>query len=256
MRNWIQNRIARFLMAFGALLLCVGCDQTKPEAAADNFSGFASEQLSEQIESVSAKLDQSIEDNGQAQTEILAAVRDLSQSVAAMQLTSQYQINELKKVTGKARAKLTSAGDNKDGVATLDVNTAPSARLELDSLDDAADQIQALAKRIDELEKRCQCGKTPVSANAAPAASACYVDANGNTVCPMRAASTVASTSSVSSPVTYSYPATYQSSQFSGNSSGSFSGGCTGTNAAWQSQSYSVQPQTYRRGFFGRMIAN
>jgi hypothetical protein len=129
----------------------VGCDTAKPE----KFAGFASEQLSEQIESVSAKLDESIEENHLAQVELLRAVRDLSETVAGMQLTSQKQIDELKKVSGKAKVKLTSSGDEKEGVSTLDPNGAPSAKLQLDSLDDAAAQIEALAKRIDELEKRC-----------------------------------------------------------------------------------------------------
>jgi hypothetical protein len=137
-------------MAFVAGL--VGCDATKPT---DRFAGFASEQLSEQIESVSAKLDESIEENYLKQAEILRAVRDLSETVAGMQLTSQQQIEELKKVNGKAKAKLTSTGDEKGGVATLDPNGAPTAKLQLDSLDDAAAQIEALTKRIEELEKRC-----------------------------------------------------------------------------------------------------
>ncbi len=77
----------------------VGCDNAKPE----KFAGFASEQLSEQIESVSAKLDESIEENHLAQTEILRAVKDLSQTVAGMQLASQKQIEELKKVSGKGQ---------------------------------------------------------------------------------------------------------------------------------------------------------
>jgi hypothetical protein len=129
----------------------VGCDATKPE----KFAGFASEQLSEQIDLVSSKLDESIEENHLKQAEILRAVRDLSETVAGMQLTSQKQIEELKKVSGKAKVKLTSAGDEKEGVATLDPNGAPSAKLQLDSLDDAALQIEALVKRIEELEKRC-----------------------------------------------------------------------------------------------------
>ena len=129
----------------------VGCDTAKPE----KFAGFASEQLSEQIDLVSSKLDESIEENHLAQVEILRAVRDLSETVAGMQLTSREQIEELKKVSGKAKVKLTSAGDEKEGVATLDPNGAPSAKLQLDSLDDAAAQIEALVKRIDELEKRC-----------------------------------------------------------------------------------------------------
>ena len=129
-------------MAFVGL---VGCDTAKPE----KFAGFASEQLSEQIESVSAKLDESIEENHLAQVEILRAVRDLSEAVAGMRLTSQEQIEELKKVSGKAKVKLTSSGDEKEGVATLDPNGAPSAKLQLDSLDDAAAQIEALTKQAE-----------------------------------------------------------------------------------------------------------
>lgn len=155
-RKFAISLIMRHLrMLQTAMLLAaacmVGCDTAKPE----KFAGFASEQLSEQIESVSAKLDESIEENHLAQTEILRAVKDLSETVAGMQLTSQKQIEELKKVSTKAKVKLTSAGDEKEGVATLDPNGAPSAKLQLDSLDDAAAQIEALVKRIDELEKRC-----------------------------------------------------------------------------------------------------
>lgn len=151
---YIPSWLRRLLM-LACCLLCVGlagCDQTKPE----KFVGFASEQLSEQIEIVSAKLDESIEDANRNQVAILEAVRELSHTVAGMQLTSQSQINELKKVASKAKTKLTFAGDEKDGVATLDPNAAPSAKLQLDSLDDAAAQIEALTKRIDELEKRCK----------------------------------------------------------------------------------------------------
>ena len=149
---YIPSWLRRLLM-LACCMLCVGlagCDTSKPE----KFAGFASEQLSEQIEIVSAKLNESIEDNQQSQAEILAAVRDLSQVVAGMQLTSQKQIEELKKVSGKAKAKLTSTGDEKDGVATLDPNAAPSAKLSIDSLDDAAAIIEALTKRVEALEAK------------------------------------------------------------------------------------------------------
>lgn len=199
---YLPSWVRRLMLCLGCALLLAGfagCDSTQP----DKFAGFASEQLSEQIEIVSAKLDDSIEENAAKQSEILRAVRDLSATVAGMQLTSQKQIDDLKKVSGKAKAKLTSSGDEKDGVATLDPNAAPSAKLTLDSLDEAAAQIEALAKRIDELEKRCKS-----FASAAPAA--------GN------------------------YPSV--SSGSGGNSSGSLKsgGGSTGTLQA-SSYSYTVQ---------------
>ena len=180
-----------------------------------------------------------------------------------MQLTSQQQIEELKKVSGKAKAKLTSSGEAKDGVATLDPNAAPSAKLQLDSLDDAARQIEALTKRIDELDKRCQCGKLNATA-AAPAgnyptvSSVTYGD-GGNSSGSLKASYSGGSTgdyqaqSVVYSQPVYSSPVqpTYQSS---------VSGQCyidpvTGRQVCNESVSKS-QTQSYRRGLFGRRIPN
>lgn len=150
-------------MLFAAMLFfTVGCNQPDP----DRFAGFASEQVSEQIEIVSAKLDASIDDNQRSQLEILGAVRELTETVAGMQLTSKQQIEELKKVSGKAKAKLTSTSDGKEGVGTLDTENAPSSKLSLDSLDEAAELIEKLQKQVAALDERCQCGK--LNATSAP----------------------------------------------------------------------------------------
>jgi hypothetical protein len=253
------------MLCAACCLLCfglAGCDQSRPE----KFAGFASEQLSEQIEIVSSKLDESIEDAGRNQVEILRAVRDLSETVANMQLTSQKQIDELKKVSGKAKAKLTSAGNEKAEVATLDPNAASSAKLQLDSLDDAAAQIEALTKRIDELEKRCKGMATaaPVSSNYPTVASGSGGNSSGslkafsgNSNGSYQSQSVVTYSQPVYSEVTYSQPTysapiiqpTYQST----TSSQCYTDPVTGQTVCNQNVQ-SSQNQSYRIGLFGRKI--
>lgn len=248
-----------------AVACMVGCDATKPE----KFTGFASEQLSEQIEVVSAKLDESIEENYLKQAEILRAVKDLSQTVAGMQLASQQQVEELKKVTTKAKTKLTSTGDEKAaGVATLDPNGAPTAKLQLDSLDDAAAQIEALTKRIDELEKRCNS-----FASAKVASSSAGTSGGGSTgslksssggstgtlavssyQAPVYSYETMATQPTAYSGTYYAGPAVQSSPVFQSSESNTcYVDPVTGQTVCNRNMSQS-STQSVRRGLFGRII--
>lgn len=251
--SWIRRLwLCAACMAF--VVGMVGCDATKPES----FAGFASEQLSEQIESVSAKLDESIEENHLQQVEILRAVKDLSQTVAGMQLASQQQIDELKKVSGKAKTKLTSTGDESSGVATLDPNGAPSAKLQLDSLDDAAAQIEALTKRIEDLEKRCNSfASTQVASSSAGSSGG---GSTGSLKSSSGGSTGTLAVSSYQAPV-YSYETVYSTPVYSetvpsqpiyqsSSSSTCYVDPVTGQTVCNRNMSQS-QTQSVRRGLFG-----
>lgn len=150
-RKWATSLLMRHIRILQAASLivmacAVGCNQP------DKFAGFASEQLNTKMDEVLSIIE--------AQTGTIQSlsrqVAELNQAIENTQSASESQITRLQTLESKLKAKLTSTPKAEvDGVGTLDTENAPSATLTLDTLDEAAEQIMALQKRIDELEKRC-----------------------------------------------------------------------------------------------------
>ncbi len=150
-RKWAVSLLMRHIRILQAASLivmacAVGCNQP------DKFAGFASEQLNTKMDEVLSIIE--------AQTGTIQSlsrqVAELNQVIENTQSASESQITRLQTLESKLKAKLTSTPKAEvDGVGTLDTENAPSATLTLDTLDEAAEQIMALQKRIGELEKRC-----------------------------------------------------------------------------------------------------